>query len=96
MISRAIVVVPSSLVDNWANEIRKWLGNHRLEVLAMQSSANAKQQRIMIDDFVSGARWPVLIISYGTAAVGPPPRIVSALMTLLQKCVGSSRPRSLF
>ncbi|SPQ96198.1 DNA repair and recombination protein RAD54B [Plasmodiophora brassicae] len=64
VISRAIVVVPSSLVDNWANEIRKWLGNHRLEVLAMQSSANAKQQRIMIDDFVSGARWPVLIISY--------------------------------
>ena len=30
LVKRAIVVCPTSLVQNWANEIRKWLGT-RLE-----------------------------------------------------------------
>eukprot|EP00474_Spongospora_subterranea_P009815 CRZ10273.1 hypothetical protein [Spongospora subterranea] len=64
VVSRALVVVPSSLIDNWVNEFKKWLGNHRLEVLAMQSSLSAKQQKEMLEDFINGTRWAVLIISY--------------------------------
>ncbi len=70
-ISKCIIVCPSSLVRNWANEIDKWLGKGSLKYLSMdgrstkgitvgealQRWANAKGSSIVT---------PVLIISYET------------------------------
>lgn len=70
-ISKCIVVCPSSLVRNWANEIDKWLGKGTLKYLAidgrstkgttvgaaLQRWAAAKGRAVVM---------PVLIISYET------------------------------
>ncbi|CAG8831890.1 7057_t:CDS:2, partial [Racocetra persica] len=36
-IEKCIIVCPSSLVHNWANELEKWLGPIRLKALVMDS-----------------------------------------------------------
>ena len=41
---RAIVVTPSSLMNNWKDEFRKWLGEERLQALVLQSGPDAAQQ----------------------------------------------------
>ena len=41
---KIIVVAPSSLVRNWQQEVRKWLGNERLPVLALQPGPDAAGQ----------------------------------------------------
>lgn len=41
---RSIVVCPSSLTNNWAAEVRKWLGPERCQVMVVQSGAEAKNQ----------------------------------------------------
>jgi len=65
---KACVVCPSSLVRNWANEIKKWLGG-RLNCLTIDSGSKADIDR-NLHQFVStfGRRPvnPVLIISYET------------------------------
>lgn len=70
-IDKAIIVCPSSLVRNWANEIDKWLGKGALKCLAMDGKP-VKGTTIP----ESLTRWaeaegravvmPVLIISYET------------------------------
>ena len=53
---------PSSLVDNWYNEIKKWLGV-RLNAIRVRAGSQA---RLDINTFIVGHRTmsPVLIISY--------------------------------
>lgn len=48
MIKRIIVVTPSSLVKNWQQEVRKWLGDERLPVLALQPGPDAAKQVLCV------------------------------------------------
>ncbi|GAA5802781.1 hypothetical protein HPULCUR_008256 [Helicostylum pulchrum] len=73
-INKAIITCPSSLVNNWANEIVKWLGDNRVRPLVI-SDAKAK------DKISSVKRWgaaqgkminPILIISYESLRVYTP------------------------
>ncbi|KAF9541575.1 DNA repair and recombination protein rad54b [Mortierella hygrophila] len=57
VVKRALVVCPASLVKNWQNEFRKWLGTERLRVLAVDSKSS-------ITDFTLGKVFSVMIIGY--------------------------------
>lgn len=41
---RVITVTPSSLMKNWRDEVRKWLGDERLQTLVLQSGTDAAEQ----------------------------------------------------
>lgn len=67
MINKAIITCPSSLVNNWANELVKWLGEGKCRPLVISESKTKK------DKISTVKRWgaaqgkiinPVLIISY--------------------------------
>ncbi|XP_030583572.1 DNA repair and recombination protein RAD54-like [Archocentrus centrarchus] len=67
-IDKAIVVSPSSLVRNWNNEIRKWLGTH-VTPLAIDGGSKNEIDR-QLESFISQHNLrvltPILIISYET------------------------------
>ncbi|ODV86944.1 hypothetical protein CANARDRAFT_6510 [[Candida] arabinofermentans NRRL YB-2248] len=70
-IEKCIVVCPSSLVNNWANEIDKWLGKGALNSLAIDGKSTKSGE--LADALRNWARAkgravvrPVLIISYET------------------------------
>lgn len=68
LIEKAVVVCPSSLVKNWANEIGKWLG-HRVNSLAIDSGTKSeidKNLKSFINTFGRRPVNPILIISYET------------------------------
>ncbi|CAL4145444.1 unnamed protein product [Meganyctiphanes norvegica] len=68
IIDKAIVVAPSSLVRNWANEINKWLKG-KLSVLAIDSGGKDEIDRKLsnfMNTFGKRPVNPVLIISYET------------------------------
>lgn len=70
-IDKCIVVCPSSLVRNWANEIDKWLGKGTLNSLAIdgksvKSDAIGDAIQSWADAQGRGVVAPVLIISYDT------------------------------
>ncbi|KAK7099702.1 DNA repair and recombination protein RAD54-like isoform X2 [Littorina saxatilis] len=68
MITKAIIVAPSSLVKNWQNEISKWLGN-RINSLAIDSGTKSEIDRNLGFFMTQHGRRicnPVLIISYET------------------------------
>ena len=44
MAKRVIVVTPSTLTQNWAAEVQKWLGAERCKALVMQPGAGAESQ----------------------------------------------------
>lgn len=58
VVTKALIVCPAGLVDNWRREIRKWLGNERLGVFV----ADAKNKRIT--DFTKGKSYNIMIIGY--------------------------------
>ena len=60
-ISKALVVAPSSLTRNWAQEARKWLGDERLRTAVIDSGAAGAQQVL---EFRAGAVARVAILSY--------------------------------
>jgi SNF2 family DNA or RNA helicase len=61
--NKAIIVTPSSLVQNWAVEIKKWLGKTRLDpVVVGDQSAKATKDAIRM--FSTSPISPLLIISY--------------------------------
>ncbi|KAL3144372.1 hypothetical protein ABBQ32_004125 [Trebouxia sp. C0010 RCD-2024] len=60
---RVIVVTPSTLTQNWAAEVQKWLGAERCKALTMQPGAGAESQ---VRDFKHGTVWPIMIVSYET------------------------------
>ncbi|CAI5968030.1 unnamed protein product [Closterium sp. NIES-64] len=61
---KAVVVCPSSLVDNWGAEFRKWLGTERLKAMVVNSSFTPTEVRGKMADFNHAVVWPVLITSY--------------------------------
>lgn len=63
---KIIIVTPTSLVSNWANEIEKWLGKGKVNVVAL-SEVGKDNIASGIDSFVGrGSRMHVLIVSYDT------------------------------
>ncbi|KAH3903220.1 DNA-dependent ATPase RAD54 SCDLUD_000839 [Saccharomycodes ludwigii] len=72
-INKAIIVCPSSLVGNWANEIVKWLGANVLTPLAIDGKKHSTNGLSVSDAIRQWANAcgrqivkPVLIISYET------------------------------
>ncbi|KAJ4346254.1 helicase [Ascochyta clinopodiicola] len=57
-ITKALIVCPAGLVDNWKREFRKWLGNERIGVYV----ADAKNKKIA--NFTMGKAYNVLVIGY--------------------------------
>eukprot|EP00798_Chlamydomonas_sp_ICE-L_P002367 gene2367-8676_t len=66
--SKAIVVVPASLVNNWAKEVKKWLGDERMTTMTLQQSTrnegNEGKERILA--FRHGTVCRIMITSYET------------------------------
>uniref|UniRef100_A0A146LH21 DNA repair and recombination protein RAD54-like n=1 Tax=Lygus hesperus TaxID=30085 RepID=A0A146LH21_LYGHE len=53
---KVLIVVPSSLVQNWKNEFTRWIGSHKIQPFVVDKNNRPK-------DF-NKSRSPVLIISY--------------------------------
>ena len=72
-IEKAIIACPSSLVKNWANELRKWLGENRVRPYACDGKGTKEQTIKDMEQFVSakgrGVVNSVLIISYETLRI---------------------------
>ncbi|CAO3678536.1 unnamed protein product [Umbelopsis ramanniana] len=69
-IEKAIIVCPSSLVRNWANELVKWLGPNRIRPLAIDGKGTKEKVTADMKQWGSAQGRmvvnPVLIISYET------------------------------
>ncbi|KNC31773.1 hypothetical protein FF38_08273 [Lucilia cuprina] len=70
-IEKAVVICPSSLVNNWANEFDKWLGKNSVNTLAVDGkSIKSNELSSKLKDWAQakgrGVSQPVLIISYET------------------------------
>ncbi|KAG9718415.1 DNA repair protein, SNF2 family, partial [Aureobasidium melanogenum] len=69
-INKAIIVCPSSLVRNWANELVKWLGKDAINPFAIDGKATKEEliQQIRQWSIASGRSIirPVIIVSYDT------------------------------
>jgi len=57
LVKKVLVVAPTSLLDNWAAEFRKWLGSERIVIHVADSAKKVKT-------FRSYNTAPVLLISY--------------------------------
>ena len=53
-----LVITPSSLVNNWKCEFKKWLGSERIKVLALLAGEGC------VDEFRNSPLYSVLILSY--------------------------------
>ena len=58
VITKALVVCPAGLVDNWRREFRKWLGNERIGVFV----ADGKHRNVT--NFTKGKAYNVMIVGY--------------------------------
>lgn len=58
VIKKALIVCPVTLIDNWKNEFRKWLGNERIGVFVAESKKDK------LTDFTHGKSYSVMIIGY--------------------------------
>jgi DNA repair and recombination protein RAD54B len=58
IVTKALIVCPAGLVDNWKREFRKWLGNERIGVFV----ANGKDKKIT--NFTMGKAYNVMIVGY--------------------------------
>jgi DNA repair and recombination protein RAD54B len=60
VITKALIVCPAGLVDNWRREFRKWLGNERIGVFVVDKSNKDKK----ITNFTMGKAYNVMIVGY--------------------------------
>ncbi|PFH54278.1 hypothetical protein AMATHDRAFT_72780 [Amanita thiersii Skay4041] len=69
-IEKCIIVCPSSLVKNWANELEKWLGKNTLCPLAVDGKGGKADTHDRVSRWVSAhgrnVTQPVMIVSYET------------------------------
>ena len=66
VVRKAIIVCPASLVGNWGNEIKKWLGKTRLEPLLVEGGDKDAKQLFNDWALPHQKRWTVLVTSYET------------------------------
>ena len=61
---KVVIVTPSSLVDNWRTEFRKWLQDHRCRPVVINVKGAEAERKVK--DFAKGSATvhPVLIVSY--------------------------------
>ncbi|RIA97370.1 DNA repair protein rhp54 [Glomus cerebriforme] len=69
-IEKCIIVCPSSLVTNWANELVKWLGSLRIRPLVIDNKEGKENVLKELKHFANAQgrtiNYPVLIVSYET------------------------------
>ncbi|CAN9112304.1 unnamed protein product [Alternaria sp. RS040] len=58
VITKALIVCPAGLVDNWKREFRKWLGNERVGVFVLDGKNNK------ITNFTMGKAYNIMIVGY--------------------------------
>jgi len=58
VVTKALIVCPAGLVDNWRREFRKWLGNERIGVFV----ADGKNRKI--SSFTKGKSYNIMIVGY--------------------------------
>ncbi|EGF78881.1 hypothetical protein BATDEDRAFT_12619, partial [Batrachochytrium dendrobatidis JAM81] len=86
-IEKAIIACPSSLVKNWANELKKWLGENRVRPYSCDNKGTKEQTTKDIEQFVAakgrGVVNPVLIVSYETLRIYTPILVKTEIGLLL-------------
>ena len=64
VIRKAVVVCPSTLVQNWLREFKKWVGTERLKVRGVEASSGTESGGQEVQAFVKGSANHVLVIGY--------------------------------
>ena len=64
VIRKAVVVCPSTLVQNWLREFKKWVGTERLKVRGVEASSGTETGEQEVQAFVTGNALHVLVIGY--------------------------------
>ncbi|KAJ3186291.1 DNA repair and recombination protein rad54b [Gaertneriomyces sp. JEL0708] len=57
VVNRALIICPASLIANWKREFKKWLGDERIQVCAVDDKDDIK-------NFTVGRLYQVLVIGY--------------------------------
>lgn len=61
-INKILIVCPVTLINNWVNEFKKWLGNNKVGILTL--AGNGNNDRTSVVNFARLNVYQVLIINY--------------------------------